>query len=268
MEPTRKLIMLLADLGLSEYEAKVYLALITDGILTAKNVSNTTGIPYGKVYELINTLANKGFCVILPTKPMKCQAISPKKAIEKTREDADKKFATVERQVEITLEPLFRQAKEFTEPNSVFWIINGRSNIMKKIEELINSAKKHICFITTENGIKRAVIHKEELVNAQHRNIDIKLAGPLTDGNKEDVQSLLSFSPRNLPQTNSQFISIDGKESLIVEAIPDDDNISYGRDLGVWITNHAFTKLLEDALTAKFNRAKPHKNIGEQKNHQ
>ena len=260
MEPTKKLITPLTDLGLNKYEAKVYLSLVMEGVSTAKNVSDITGIPYGKVYEIINSLANKGFCFTLPTKPMKYHAISPKKAIQKTKEELNQKLSRITLEVATKLEPFFHQSREFTEPKGVFWIINGRSNVIKKTEELINNAKKHIYFITTENGIKRAIIHKEEFLNAQQRDTDIKLAGPITDENREDIQSLLFLSPRNLPQTNSQFISIDGKESLIIDAVPDDDNIIYGRDLGFWITNQAFTKLLEDAFMTKFNRARPHRN--------
>ena len=259
METTKKLITPLTDLGLNKYEAKVYLSLITEGVSSAKNVSNITGIPYGKVYEIIHSLASKGFCVTLPTKPMKYQAISPKKAIEKTKKDFNEKLFKIERQLDRTLEPLFNHAKEFSEPKGVFWIIKGRSNVIKKTDELIDNAKKYIYFITTQNGLGRAVVHKEALVNAQQRNIDIKIAGPITNENREDVQTLLSLNLRHLSHMNSQFISIDGKESLLVEAIPDDDNIIYGRDLGVWITNQVFTKTLEDAFTTKFNRAKPYK---------
>jgi len=46
---------------------------------------------------------------------------------------------------------------------------------------------------------------------------------------------------------------------LMIEAIPDDDSIIYGRDLGVWIQNPAFTSLLEDSFLTKFNRTKRYK---------
>ena len=54
----------------------------------------------------------------------------------------------------------------------------------------------------------------------------------------------------------THLISVDGKESFMIEAIPDDDSIIYGRDLGVWIQNKSFTSLLEDSFLMKFNRAK------------
>jgi hypothetical protein len=54
----------LLELGLNRYEARVYQALIAEGTSTAKTISNITGIPYGKVYEVINSLAAKGFSLL------------------------------------------------------------------------------------------------------------------------------------------------------------------------------------------------------------
>ena len=89
---TKEVLTALSELGLNKYEAKVYLTLITEGISTAKNISDITSIPYGKVYEILNVLASKGFVVTLPTKPMKCQAVSPKELTEIVKKDIRKKW--------------------------------------------------------------------------------------------------------------------------------------------------------------------------------
>lgn len=259
MESTKELLTPLLELGLNKYEARVYLSLITEGTSTAKNISNITSIPYGKVYEIINALSNKGFCLLLPTKPMKCQAVPPQDAIKKIKEKTAEKLAKLEGQISRSLGPLFEKTKQFSEPKGVFWVINGRSNIIKKIEELINQAQKHIYIFTTENGLKRFVIHRSELDQAKRKNIQIKIAAPITSESKEDIYSLMDFDLRKINKISTHLISIDGKEALMVEAIPDDDSIIYGRDLGVWIQNSSFTSLLEDSFLTKFNRAKPYK---------
>jgi hypothetical protein len=55
----------------------------------------------------------------------------------------------------------------------------------------------------------------------------------------------------------SQLFLFDNKEALIIEPVPDDDNITYGRDMGVWIASDAFTKLLEHSFTANYKRGRP-----------
>ena len=261
VESTKRLISPLLELGLNKYEARVYLALVTEGTSTAKNISNVTGIPYGKVYEIINALGNKGFCILLPTKPMKCKAVSPKEAVKKTKEKTEDHFQKLEKQIHKNLNPLFEKTKEFNEPKGVFWIVNGRSNIIQKVNELINKANNYIYIFTTENGLKRLIIHKNELQDAKKRNTVIKIAGCMTANNKEDCQSLNFCDLRHANKINTHLISVDGKESFLIEAIPDDDSIIYGRDLGVWIQNPSFTSLLEDSFLTKFNRSKPQKII-------
>ncbi len=70
-----KIIEALRSFGLSEYEAKVLLALIAKGELTAKEVAEYSGIPRTSVYDVIKSLMNKGL-VEAYGKPMKFRALN------------------------------------------------------------------------------------------------------------------------------------------------------------------------------------------------
>lgn len=236
----------LSELGLNKYEERVYLTLVAEGISTAKNVSDITGIPYGKVYEVMNSLANKGFLITLPTKPMKCQAVSPKKTIINTKKKLEEKFDRIEKDILKKLEPMFAQSKKFITPKAAFWVINGRSNVVDKTEELISKASKHINILTSENGLKRLVMHKEPLKEAKKRGVNINIAATLTQTNKEDLEKLKFCNISNVEKPENHLLSIDGKECLIIEPIVDDENIIYGRDLGMWVLSQSFTKLMEN----------------------
>jgi len=255
--PTKDIISLLLELGLNKYESRVYLTLVSEGISTAKNISDITSIPYGKVYEIINSLATKGFVTTLPSKPMKCQAISPKDVITMMKDKMHERFSKLEKQALKELEPLFAESRKFTESKSAFWMINGRANLNKKMEELIAKAKKQICIYASENGLKRLVIHKEPLLEAKSRNVDIFVGSTITKDNIEDANSMSFCQLRHVNDVPSQLLSIDGKESLMIEPVPDDDNIVYGRDLGVWIASDSFTKLLENSFVTNYKRGKP-----------
>ncbi len=50
----------LREIGLTEYETMTYLALVKAGELTANDVSNSTTIPYSKVYTVLDTLEKRG----------------------------------------------------------------------------------------------------------------------------------------------------------------------------------------------------------------
>ncbi len=71
----KKMIEALKTFGLSEYEAKVLLALIAKGELTAKEVAEFSGVPRTSVYDVIKSLMAKGL-VEAYGKPMKFKALN------------------------------------------------------------------------------------------------------------------------------------------------------------------------------------------------
>ena len=256
MLSTKNMITPLLELGLNKYEAKVYLTLIAEGTSTAKNISDITGIPYGKVYEIINSLANKGFCMILPSKPMKCQAISPKEAITASKKKIEDQYKKLEKQVVKQLEPMFAESKQFKEPKSIFWVINGRANVVKKLEELFANAKKQINVYTTSNGLSRLLLQKEILKEAHNRGIEINIAAVTNKEVLDEVKSLNFCNIKHISEAQNNLFSVDGNECLVVEPIPDDDNILYGRDLGMWVQSPSFTKFLERFFVTDFKKAR------------
>lgn len=254
---TKEILAALSEVGLNKYESKVYLILITEGISTAKNISDITSIPYGKVYEIINTLASKGLVMILPTKPMKCQAISPRESIttlNKSHQEKIKKFETI---VLKELEPMFTKSKKFIEPQGIFWVMKGRSNINKKMEDMVRKAHKQICIFTSENGLKRLGFHKDILDEANRNNVEILVAGKISKNNFEDIKSLDFCKFRHTDNVPSHFLSIDRNECMMIEPMPDDEDFVYGRDLAVLFSKSCFTKFLEDSFMSVFSKAQP-----------
>jgi len=246
MLPTKDMIAPLLELGLNKYEANVYLTLIAEGISTAKNISDITSIPYGKVYEIINSLSAKGFSMVLPTKPMKYQAVSPKEAMTHAKKKMHSKFDKLEKQVVKELEPMFTESKKFNEPKSIFWVVNGRSNVIKKIDELIKKADESISIRTSANGLSRLIIHKDNLKEAKNRGVNISIAGVINKENADEIKSLDFCDIKKIKKAENSLVTIDNKECLIVEPVPDDDDIVYGRDLGMWIVSNSFTRFMDD----------------------
>lgn len=56
-----ELIAQLKELGLTEYEAKAYTALVQNSHVSAYQVSKNSGIPRARIYDILNGLVEKGF---------------------------------------------------------------------------------------------------------------------------------------------------------------------------------------------------------------
>jgi len=238
--------MTLSELGLNKYEERVYLTLIEEGVSSAKNISDITGIPYGKVYEVMNNLSTKGFLIVLPTKPMKFQAVSPKEAVSNAKKSMHERLEKLEEKMTRELEPIFARTKKFSEPKGLFWIINGRANVNNKVEELVKRAKDNINILTSENGLKRMVMFSDLLKAASKKGVKINICANLTADNKQDVKDLSFCRILHADKARNHMLSVDGKETLVIDPISDDENLISGRDIGIWVSSGSFTKFLDD----------------------
>jgi sugar-specific transcriptional regulator TrmB len=241
----------LSELGLNRYEARVYLALIAEGTATAKTVSNITGIPYGKIYEVIDGLSRKGFVLTLPTKPAKCKAVSPHESLMRTQKQHNERFKKVEKIILSELEPIFKKGDAQKDPNGFFWIFNGRSAMNLKLQELLNNTQKNVKILTTANGLKRLQLMEPAFKSAKSRGVDIIISAP---NGRETKLSPYYCRLHHKDEIPGSIFIFDGSESLFIEPIPDDESLHYGRDIGVWIRSKAFTKCIEQIFTAHQNR--------------
>lgn len=64
-------------LGLTDYEARAYVALVREGAMTSYAVAKTSRIPTSKSYEAVEGLARKGGAVLLPGNPSRHSAVPP-----------------------------------------------------------------------------------------------------------------------------------------------------------------------------------------------
>jgi sugar-specific transcriptional regulator TrmB len=60
----------LKNIGLNLYERKIYLALLAKGVATAGVVSEIAKVPRSRSYDVLESLADKGFVVAQSSKPI------------------------------------------------------------------------------------------------------------------------------------------------------------------------------------------------------
>jgi sugar-specific transcriptional regulator TrmB len=77
----------LQRVGLTEYEAKAYLALLNTHLSTATQVSEKSGVPRTKIYSVLEALRNKGWVRVYSDVPLLFKTVQPLKVFEKAKED-------------------------------------------------------------------------------------------------------------------------------------------------------------------------------------
>ncbi len=154
----------LKTLGFTSYEAKVYIALLKKYPATGYEVSQMANIPQSRAYDALKSLMNEKVVVGDNEKPQRFSPVKPK---ELTQRFKRKMNSTIE-----YLEKKLPDVKDdYTEP---IHTISGYENIIPKVQELINNAKKSIYIEIWAEDFK---LIEEELKNAYNREVDIKIVG-------------------------------------------------------------------------------------------
>lgn len=60
--------------GLNKYEALAYIQIVKSGVATAKEVSRGSGVPYSRVYDVLDSLEKKGWVLVETSKPQRYRA--------------------------------------------------------------------------------------------------------------------------------------------------------------------------------------------------
>ena len=68
----------LDKLGLSQYEKQTYVALLRIGRSKSQQIAKESKVSYGRIYEILEKLEQRGLISSLPTIPRSFEAIDPK----------------------------------------------------------------------------------------------------------------------------------------------------------------------------------------------
>lgn len=129
----------LKTMGLTEYEAKVYSALVLFERTEVKKVYEYLNVPKPSVYQSLKSLMDKGLVMRVSSKPAIYRAVPPKIALRHMLEI----HKNAEMNALKELENLEKSNLE-TEDPEIIWTLFGENNVEHSIEELISKAQNSI----------------------------------------------------------------------------------------------------------------------------
>ncbi|MCJ7429057.1 MAG: hypothetical protein MUP66_01575 [Candidatus Nanohaloarchaeota archaeon QJJ-5] len=227
----------LEDVGLNMYERKIYAALISRGVSTAGELSEMTGVPRSRSYDVLESLAEKGFAILKPSKPMKYVAVPPEDALENVknvhRQELEEKLEKLDRFKDTKavdeLQTLYDQGVSRVEPAEMSGAVKGRYNVQKHVGNMLRDADNEIKILTTEDGLKDLHEHHAELFEeAQDAGLELRVLAPVTDENREAYEAIADhaevrhLSEEELEHTpEGRFVIVDDEKMAL--SLTDDD---------------------------------------------
>ncbi len=138
-EKTRKV---LQDLGLTDYEIKVYISLLGNPGSQASDISKSSDVPVSKIYEVLSNLERKGWVESQHGRPSKYFPKSPSTALQAFRMRIESELNTNEEYLLRELMPIYERKESQERPD--IWIVRGEFNILAKVRESIDRCEKEL----------------------------------------------------------------------------------------------------------------------------
>ena len=153
----------LKELGLNEYQSKVYIALLKKYPATGYEISKLANIPQSRTYDTLKSLESLYIAIPSNSKPITYTPIKPKELTKRFKRKIDSTINFLDKKL-----PDIKE-ETYTEP---ILDIKGRTKILDKIVEIIKSAKNNIYIALFSQDFKHLEQH---LLEAYHRGLDIKI---------------------------------------------------------------------------------------------
>jgi len=220
----------LEKIGLTSYEIRAYTTLIKDGERNASEISQNSGVPYSKIYEILGTLEEKGWIGSDDSRPTKYFAKAPSNALETTKQNADTVFSENKNVILSELIPLYEKSGTSEKPD--IWFISGAMNIVSKIMEMVEHCREEVLIAVPQAGemiVKQALpklrqLHdkgikvtiltsdnlEKESIKAISRVAEVKVTGGLFGGGiiSDKRYVVILLGPEISSSTSSEIVAI------------------------------------------------------------
>ncbi|AGN00125.1 transcriptional regulator [Salinarchaeum sp. Harcht-Bsk1] len=222
----------LRDLGLSEYEARAYRALLNTGPATAKELSRASDVPMGRIYDVLNSLEQYNLVRSqTASRPKKYVAVEPATALDRLLEDKKRELDAQAEQYEEIVDDLSVELDAAEPVEEQFWTAAvGAENAVDLLIERLAAAEDRIVVVGSDRSplfdvSELGILAVDELESALDRGVTIEvlLTPGLVDSLPPEVgnrhRRTLSEHPRyevrTAPNVAGTFNLIDATEVTI-----------------------------------------------------
>lgn len=266
---SQKVMDALKGIGLNLYERKLWVALLARGTSTAGELSEISNVPRSRSYDILQSLADKGFVVVQTAKPLKYVAISPSDALDRAKKKIEEDMkTTVDRIDDMKKSPLMKELSsvfshglDMVAPEEMTGALKGKYSVTQQMTAMFKIANKRISIVTTPEGLEDLVEnHSSDLKKAVERGVKVQIAATGLDKSTEATKSLdgiaevRALNNKDMPIAG-RFAVVDGKE--IVFSLTD-QKVHDTQHLAFWSkSEHAANSLLEPLFKIVWSNSKP-----------
>lgn len=250
--PSSTAIQQLQAFGLSTYASRTYVALLRNGVSTARGVSEVTDVPRTRVYDAAEEL--------LETELIDVEEHSSKHFDPVPARDAIRKLRQEYRCREATLTAVLSMLESENDDESDVRTVTGRTEVVDCLVDVVRAATEEIILVTDGTSLSEELL--DTLSEAAEDGIQVRIVGDADGDGNGGVDGIATRVPdvetvTRIPETtdipDGKRLLVDGTQAVVTVSVGRDR--SSGPTLAVWGTGerNLLVEMLEDALTEWFD---------------
>ena len=235
----------LQRVGLSRYEALVFVNLARSGAATAGELARASGVNRVQTYRALESLESRGLVEVTIDRPRRYAARAIDDVFEMIAEEKRAELEKLDTVRKTLLEGWPRISGRTREPPSVrLQVIKGRTQIYRTLRQFVGSAKAEVLSFTTTKGLQRSYREgiNEVLLEAMRRKVKPRLIADINEGNKALMARVAQNVPlRHVERQRGRFILVD-RETMMAFLIQDERTIRGEAETALWTNSPDFVK--------------------------
>jgi len=231
-------------LGLSTYEAKVFIGLQKLGAGSARDVAEVTDVPRSQVYGATDALAEYGLVDVQPGSPTRFRPVDIEEArtelVERLESTADRAFDYID--------DVAGEYEESEASSEAIWTVAGTDNVSARAASLVDDAEQRVVYGADDPA------HLEEpvacaLAAAADRGVEVVVASVDTAIGEAVAERFDAVEFRRIPdirkqeESTSRMLVCDG-DTVLMSVQPSASLSAVSVETAFWSAGGAFATVL------------------------
>lgn len=235
----------LEKLGLTEYEVKTLSTLFTLREADSPLVARTAQVPKTRVYDVLDTLVEKGLVVKMSTRPKKYRALAPSEALQKLVNDKQNELQQWKNDaLQLGKELEQNNATQTTNTDEKVLKVKSRTDFYKILAQEVDAAQSEVRGLTALD-IHHHLLH-DALSRAAKRNVSVKLTGEHPQEFKEKSKGWGKNVELQDAQHGLHAYVMDGKKVVLLLSDLKKDQSEY--HFAIWPDNKPLAKTFQQTF--------------------
>ena len=206
----------LEEFGLSNYEARAYVTLISKGTISASEVAYYSELPRTKVYPILLKLEKKKLAIISKSKPRMCTAIAPEDAFDDVVQEQINKVNAMNTLV-TNLKKVSEDSKKSRGSVEKRYFDLSANAVLNQLQTMIEGSKSSIHIMADQWGLGLLAECKEQMITVTRRDLEVKIIIPTTLVGSDSIKAIPDGVKIRISDISQNCFVFDETELMLID---------------------------------------------------